>query len=231
MPRREFCACTKCCQSPVRTPWEHGGTSWVVIRNAMVVMGAPWHPHVMENVKLFAIFSSIFVRSHGALRNFKSPCQRRVIAVECDRGFTLVHVMRAIARKTGSWTSDHSTTITNKDEHWVVMYNTLDTSNTYPNTWMYNWKASYTLILSFFKLYVKLAYSTSLWKLSDWKFNTTQPPSPLPTPILSLFHNFRYYCYHYYHHYHHQIYYYFYHHHHQHHRHHHHYYYYYHYYY
>ena len=34
------------------------------------------------------IFFSIFVRSHGALRNFKSPCQRRGIAVECDRGFT-----------------------------------------------------------------------------------------------------------------------------------------------
>ena len=42
----------------------------------------------MENVKLFAIFFSIFVRSHGALRNFKSPCQRRGIAVECDRGFS-----------------------------------------------------------------------------------------------------------------------------------------------
>ena len=41
-----------------------------------------------KNVKLFAIFSSIFVRSHGALRNFKSPCQRRGVAVECDRGFT-----------------------------------------------------------------------------------------------------------------------------------------------
>ena len=56
--------------------------------NATVAVGAPWHLHVMENVKLFAIFFSIFVRSHGALRNFKSPCQRRGIAVECDRGFT-----------------------------------------------------------------------------------------------------------------------------------------------
>ena len=37
--------------------------------------------------KLFAIFFNIFVRSHGALRNFKSPRQRRGIAVECDRGF------------------------------------------------------------------------------------------------------------------------------------------------
>ena len=46
----------------------------------------PWHLHVMENVKLFAIFSSIVVQSHGALRNFKSPCKRRGIAVECDRG-------------------------------------------------------------------------------------------------------------------------------------------------
>ena len=50
-------------------------------------VGAPWHLHVMENVKLFAIFFSIFMRSHGALRNFKSQCQCRGIAVECDRVF------------------------------------------------------------------------------------------------------------------------------------------------
>ena len=67
-------------QSPVRTPW-------ALLGNATVAVGTPWHLHVMENVKLFAIFCSIFVRSHGALRNFKSPCQRREIAVECDRGF------------------------------------------------------------------------------------------------------------------------------------------------
>ena len=47
----------------------------------------------MENVKLFAIFFSIFVRSRGALRNFKSPCQRRGIAVECDRGFNHCYVL------------------------------------------------------------------------------------------------------------------------------------------
>ena len=52
-----------------------------------VAVGVPWHLHVMKNVKSFAIFFSIFVRSHSALRNFKSPCQRRGIAVECDRGF------------------------------------------------------------------------------------------------------------------------------------------------
>ena len=74
-------------QSPVRTTWGRGGTLWARLGNATVAVGAPWHLHLMENVKLFAIFSSIFVRSHGALRNFKSPCQRRGIAVECDRGF------------------------------------------------------------------------------------------------------------------------------------------------
>ena len=36
---------------------------------------------------LHYIFFSIFVQSHGALRNFKSPCQRHGIAVECDRGY------------------------------------------------------------------------------------------------------------------------------------------------
>ena len=76
-----------CSQSPVRTPWERGGTPWVLLGNATVAVGAPWHLHIMENVKLFAIFFCIFVRSHGALRNFKSPCQRRGIAVECDKGF------------------------------------------------------------------------------------------------------------------------------------------------
>ena len=75
-------------QSPVRTPWERGGTPWALLGNATVAVGAPWHLHVMKNVKWFAIFFCIFVRSHGALRNFKSPCQRRGIAVECDRGFT-----------------------------------------------------------------------------------------------------------------------------------------------
>ena len=70
----------------VKTPWERGGTPWALLGNPTVAVGAPWHLHVIKNVKLFAIFSSIFVRSHGALRNFKSPCQRRGIAVECDRG-------------------------------------------------------------------------------------------------------------------------------------------------
>ena len=32
------------------------------------------------------IIRCINLRSHGALRNFKSPCQRHGIAVECDRG-------------------------------------------------------------------------------------------------------------------------------------------------
>ena len=73
-------------QSPVRTPWERRGTPWALLGNATVAVGVPWHLHVMENVKLFAILFSIFVRSHGALRNFKSPCQRRGIAAECDRG-------------------------------------------------------------------------------------------------------------------------------------------------
>ena len=75
-------------QTPVKTPWERGGTPWALLGNITVAVGAPWHLHVMENVKLFAIFSSIFVRTHGALRNFKSLCQRRGIAVECDRGLT-----------------------------------------------------------------------------------------------------------------------------------------------
>ena len=85
-------------QSPVRTPWERGGTPWALLGNATVAVGAPWHLHVMGNVKLFAIFFSIFVRSHGALRNFKSPCQRRGIAVECDRGFlTHMHGISTVA--------------------------------------------------------------------------------------------------------------------------------------
>ena len=75
-------------QSPARTPWERGGTPWALLGNTTVAVGAPWHLHVMENIKLFAIFFSIFVQSHGALRNFKSPCQCRGIAAECDRGFT-----------------------------------------------------------------------------------------------------------------------------------------------
>ena len=52
----------------------HGGAPWALLGNATIALGAPWHLHGMENVKLFAIFSHIFVRSHGALRNFKSPC-------------------------------------------------------------------------------------------------------------------------------------------------------------
>ena len=76
-------------QSLVRTPWERDGTPWVLLGNAIVAVGAPWHLHVMENVKLFTILFSIFVRFHGALRNFKSPCQRSGITVECDRGFTV----------------------------------------------------------------------------------------------------------------------------------------------
>ena len=75
-------------QSPVRTLWERGGTPWALLGNATGAVGAPWHLHVMENVTLFAIFFSIFVRSHGALRNFKSPCQRHGIAVECNRGLS-----------------------------------------------------------------------------------------------------------------------------------------------
>ena len=47
-------------QSPVRTPWERGGTPWALLGNATVAVGAPWHLHVMENVKLFAIFFLVF---------------------------------------------------------------------------------------------------------------------------------------------------------------------------
>ena len=71
-------------QSPVRTSWERSGKPWTLLGNAIVAVGVPWHLHVMENVKLFARFSSIFVRSHDALRNIKSPCQRHGIAVKCD---------------------------------------------------------------------------------------------------------------------------------------------------
>ena len=67
----------------------HRGRSW---ETPFVAVGAPWHLHVMENVKLFVTFFSIFVWSHGALRNSKSPCQCRGIAVECDRGFTVPSV-------------------------------------------------------------------------------------------------------------------------------------------
>ena len=93
-------------QSPVRNPWERGGMPWALLGNATVTGGAPWHLHIMENVNLFAIFCRIFVRSHGALRNFKSPCQHRGIAVECDRGFTdscltyLLHAHKSFVLKT-----------------------------------------------------------------------------------------------------------------------------------
>ena len=49
--------------------------------------------------------------------------------------------------------------ITKKDKHWVVMYKTLYTRTSYRNTWMYNWKARYSFIQWFFKLYEKLLYS------------------------------------------------------------------------
>ena len=75
-------------ESPARIPWKHDGTPWTLLRNATIAVGAPWYLHVLENVKLFALFSSIFVWSHGALRNLKSPCQRRGIAVECDMGLS-----------------------------------------------------------------------------------------------------------------------------------------------
>ena len=55
-------------QSPVRTPWERGGTPWALLGDATVAVGAPWHLGVMENVKLCTMFCSIFVRSHSALR-------------------------------------------------------------------------------------------------------------------------------------------------------------------
>ena len=99
--RRERSVTTQ--STPVRTPWERGGTPWVLLGNATVAVGAPWHLHVMENVKLFAIFFSIFVRSHGALRNFKSPCQRRGIAVECDRGLTTHLCVTTINHATSAW--------------------------------------------------------------------------------------------------------------------------------
>ena len=38
--------------------------------------------------KIIRYIFSISMRPHGALRNFKSPCQRRGIAVECDRGLS-----------------------------------------------------------------------------------------------------------------------------------------------
>ena len=78
-----------CSQSRVRTPWERGGMPWALLGNVTVAVGAPWHLHVKENVKLFPIFSSIFMRSHGALRNFKLPCQCHGVAIECDRA--LIH--------------------------------------------------------------------------------------------------------------------------------------------
>ena len=55
-----------------------------------------------KNYSLY--FFSIFVRSHGALRNFKSPCQRRGIAVECDRGLSNMDFKTsAFYSFSGSW--------------------------------------------------------------------------------------------------------------------------------
>ena len=71
----------------VRTLWDRAGTPWALLVNAIVAMGLSWHHHAIEIVKLFAIFSSIFVQSHGSVRNFKSPRQRHGVAVECKRGF------------------------------------------------------------------------------------------------------------------------------------------------
>ena len=75
--------------SPVRTSRERSGTPWTLLGNATVAVGVPWHLHVMENVKLFARFFSIFVRSPDALRNIKSPCQRHGIAVKCNKCYTI----------------------------------------------------------------------------------------------------------------------------------------------
>ena len=76
-------------QSPTsRTSWEHGGTPSALLRNATIILGMLWHLHVMKNMKLFALFSSILVQSQSAMRNFKSSCQHRGIVIECDRGFT-----------------------------------------------------------------------------------------------------------------------------------------------
>ena len=58
-------------QNSVRTRWERGGTLWTLLGNATVAVGVPWHLHVMENVKIFAIFFSIFVWSQGTLEKFE----------------------------------------------------------------------------------------------------------------------------------------------------------------
>ena len=103
---RRRCAVTTFCTPRARhersaTTQSIAGQSCVgaLLGNATVAAGAPWHLRVMENVKLFAIFSSIFVRSHGALRNFKSPCKPRGIAVW--QGLNYVrHVTLKIQRET-----------------------------------------------------------------------------------------------------------------------------------
>ena len=61
-----------CSESLARAPWECSGTLWTLLRNTTV-----------------ALFSNIFMRSHGTLRNFKLPCQCCGIAVQCDWGLTL----------------------------------------------------------------------------------------------------------------------------------------------
>ena len=92
-------------QSPVRSPWECGGTPWALLGNATVAVGAPWHLHVMENVKLFAIFFSIFVWSHGALTNFKSPWDRSRVW----QGLNDRHVAYFSGEPTWHWCSGNST--------------------------------------------------------------------------------------------------------------------------
>ena len=56
----------------------------------------PWSPLEPHDISMLwkmwnylFYFCSIFVWSHDALRNFKSPCQCSEIVVECDSGITM----------------------------------------------------------------------------------------------------------------------------------------------
>ena len=90
---RRWCAVTTLCTPLARhersvTTQNSEGARWHAV-------GAPRKRHCRRGravtspcygkCEIIHYISYIFVRSHGALRSFKSPCQRRGIAVECDR--------------------------------------------------------------------------------------------------------------------------------------------------
>ena len=88
-----LCARRRCAVTTLCTPRARRGSAVARRGRYLETPLSPWArrdiPTLWKKENYSLYFFSIFVRSHGALRNFKSPCQRRGIAVECDRGFSV----------------------------------------------------------------------------------------------------------------------------------------------